>query len=280
MEEPTWLERTLNLRDDRLSHVVGVYDLSKEFYQRCGLQTGDAPCNQEHGHGFVVATASGLETQIGRDCGNRHGGLDFKEIVANASRVLEAQDRKRVLSNMVAQRDQLLAEALTAMRDCEEVGRWLTELRNLIGREKSIKSAFDKAMASEGQILLEVVAPQEEFERTRRRYRTEMLARLDGWQVARIQSPRSAIQDVVLPVVHALTEEALSKLDTRKLAAKVKEAGGVRSTLTEATNYCALARRFASKRNWVEFAKAFGPHRLRTTDRGRRILQQIIDAAK
>lgn len=274
-----WRE-SLNLQGNKLSHVVGVYDLAKELYQRCGLQTGNARCNQEHGHGFVVATTSGLETQIGRDCGNRHGGLDFKEIVANASRVLEAQDRKRVLSDMVGQRDQLLAEARAAMRDCEEVGRLLTELRNRLDREKSIKSAFDKAMASEGQVFLEVTASQEEFERTRRRYRTELLARLDGWQVARMKSPRSAIQEVALPVVHALTEEALAKLDARKLAKKVKEAGGVRSTLLAATSYCDLARRFASKRNWVAFAEAFGPDRLKTTDLGRRILQQIVDAAK
>lgn len=69
---------SLTLAEADVSHFVGGYNLAKDLYQRCGLAHGGKPCNQEHGHGFVVAAKDGQETQVGRDCGLRHLGAKLR----------------------------------------------------------------------------------------------------------------------------------------------------------------------------------------------------------
>ena len=85
------------------------------------------------------------------------------------------------------------------------------------------------------------------------------------------------LDDLVAGSLHSLTEEMLSGLNNRSLAAKSKEANEATSILIDADAYVALARRFTSRKNWQGFASAFGPDRLKTNDRGRRILQQLIE---
>ena len=48
--------------------------------------------------------------------------------------------------------------------------------------------------------------------------------------------------------------------------------------LIEGDAFVALCRRFTSRRNWESFALAFEPGRLTTTDRGHRLLKQLVES--
>jgi hypothetical protein len=133
------------------------------------------------------------------------------------------------------------------------------------------------ALSADGAVFIDWRVSDAEYQQTHRRFRREIVARIDGHSAATAQSPQPLIQVTVLPLVRSLTEETLSGLTNKSLTAKSKEANEATSILIDAKAYVALARRFTARRNWQGFASAFGPDRLRTNDRGRRILQQLID---
>ena len=57
--------------EHKLSQIIGSY----AFQDRhpCGLKT----CRQPHGNGYVATTVAGLVTNLGKDCGKTHFGLDW-----------------------------------------------------------------------------------------------------------------------------------------------------------------------------------------------------------
>ncbi|MCW5660108.1 MAG: hypothetical protein KIT60_20590 [Burkholderiaceae bacterium] len=106
----------------------------------------------------------------------------------------------------------------------------------------------------------------------------ETLARIDGHRAAMGESPAARIR-VLLPMLIGLSEENLSRFDQKSIAAKSKQVDDLSSTISEATTYVALCRRFMSRRNWLGFAAAFGQEKLKTNPRGQRILHQLVDMA-
>lgn len=265
-----WRER-IKLSEHNLARIVGGYHLGRDLWQRCGL------CNTEHGRGYVVATTAGLETQIGKDCGLKHLGARFEELERQFTVALEAQDRMKRLRELLVRRGELLSTALQAIQDCDRAAAVVSNFKHKIEREATLACVFQKAISSDGEVFIEWRASQNEFEVTRRRYRREVVARIDGYAAAISKSPKALIQGTVLPLVHSLTEQMLSGLTNKSLAAKSKEANEATSILIDANSYVALAKRFTERRNWQGFASAFGPDRLKTNDRGRRILQQLIE---
>lgn len=269
-ERPGWRER-IKLSEHNLSRIVGGYHLGQDLWQHCGL------CNTEHGRGYVVATTEGLETQIGKDCGLKHLGAKFEELEWQFTVALEAQDRMARLRALLVQKDELLSRAQQAIQACERAFFAVAEFTHKIDREPTLADVFRKAIRDDGAVVVDYRVSDDEFEVTRRRYRREVVGRIDGHAAATAKSPKPLIQGSVLPLVQSLTEEMLSGLTSKSLAAKSKEANDATSILIDADTYVALSKRFTARRNWQVFASAFGPDRLKTNDRGRRILPQLIE---
>jgi hypothetical protein len=267
---PGWRER-IKLSEHNLARIVGGYHLGRDLWQHCGL------CNTEHGRGYIVGTTEGLETQIGKDCGARHLGATFEELERQFTVTLEAQDRMKRLRELLVQRGELLSTAKRAMEECDRASAAVSEFQHKVTREPSLAEVYRKAISSDGSVYIDWRVSDDEYEVTRRRYRREVVARIDGHGAATTISPKIQIQATVLPLVHSLTEVMLANLTSRSLNAKSKEANDATSILIDAKTYVALARRFTSRKNWVAFALAFGPGRLKTNDRGRRILQQLVE---
>lgn len=269
-ERPGWRQR-IRLSEHNLARIVGGYHLGRDLWQHCGL------CNTEHGRGYVVATTEGLETQIGKDCGLKHLGARFEELERQFTVALEAQDRMKRLRELLVQKGEMLSRAQQAMQDCDRAAAAVADFRNKIDREPTLADVFRKAISSDGSVSVDYRVSNDEFEMTRRRYRREVVGRIDGHAAATTKSPKPLIQGSVLPLVHSLTEEMLSGLTNKSLTAKSKEANEATGILIEADAYVALSKRFTAHRNWLAFASAFGPDRLKTNDRGRRILQRLIE---
>lgn len=269
---------SLTVTEHDLSHFVGGYNLPKELYQRCGLSHGGKPCNQEHGHGFVVATKEGLETQVGKDCGLRHLGAKFEELEGLFTAAVKTEDVMKRLRELTSRQGELLLRAKQAILDCDRASAAVSEVKHRIGREPALADVFKHALTSDGSVYAEVRVSDREYEDTRKRYRREVFGRIDGIAAATEKSPKADIQAVVLPLVYSLTAERLVGLSGKKLEAKSKEVDDAERVLIEADAFVALCRRFRSRRNWESFALAFEPGRLPANGRGRRLLKQLIES--
>lgn len=269
-ERPGWRER-IKLSEHNLDRIVGGYNLGHDLWQHWGL------CNTEHGRGYLVATMEGLETQIGKDCGRKHLGAKFEELERQFTIALETQDRVKRLRELLVQKGEMLSTAQRAMQDCDRTAAAVAEFKHKIEREPTLADVFRKAISADGSVFVDFRVSDDEFEMTRRRYRREVVGRIDGHAAAITKSPKPLIQEIVLPLVRSLTEEMLSALTNKSLVVKSKEANEATSILIDANAYVALSKRFTARRNWLGFASAFGPDRLKTNDRGRRILQQLIE---
>lgn len=267
----------LTVTERDLSHFVGGYNLPKELYQRCGLCHGGKPCNQEHGHGFVVAIKDGLETQIGKDCGLKHLGAKFEELERHFTAAVNTEDLMKRMRDLTTKQEALLLRAKEAIADCDRASASVAELKHRIEREVSLAGVFRQAIRSDGSVYAEMRVSDREYEETRKRYRREVYGRIDGIAAATEKSPKPQIQAVAIPLFRSLTLEMLRGLTSRSLAAKSKEAGEAERILVEAEAFVALCRRFTARRNWEAFALAFGPGRVPTNDRGRRLLKQILE---
>lgn len=73
-----------------LKEVIGGYEFDEEVH--CGL-----PCNQPHNRGWLVVTTDGLVTNIGKDCGKKHFGLEFEAARVSYERERERFERKEAI---------------------------------------------------------------------------------------------------------------------------------------------------------------------------------------
>lgn len=78
----------LNPAEHKLESIIGRYAFKDKI--NCGLSN----CHRPHGKGYIVKTQPGLLTNIGKDCGKTHFGVDFETLSRKFDRdVTEAQNR-------------------------------------------------------------------------------------------------------------------------------------------------------------------------------------------
>lgn len=64
----------LNPKNHKLDTIIGNYYFGDKV--PCGLSS----CHTPHSKGYLVSTSSGLETNIGKDCGKKYFGVDFETL--------------------------------------------------------------------------------------------------------------------------------------------------------------------------------------------------------
>ena len=79
--------------EHKLDSIIGRYMFRDKI--NCGLSS----CHQPHGRGYIVTTKAGITTNIGKDCGKKHFGVDFETVSRKFDRdVTEKQNRDRINS--------------------------------------------------------------------------------------------------------------------------------------------------------------------------------------
>lgn len=77
----------------QLDAIIGRYMFGVKV--NCGLSS----CHQPHGRGYIVTTKAGITTNIGKDCGRNHFGVDFETTSRKFDRdITEKQNRDRLNS--------------------------------------------------------------------------------------------------------------------------------------------------------------------------------------
>lgn len=79
--------------EHKLDAIIGRYMFRDKV--NCGLSS----CHQPHGRGYIVTTKAGITTNIGKDCGRKHFGVDFETTSRKFDRdITEKQNRDRLNS--------------------------------------------------------------------------------------------------------------------------------------------------------------------------------------
>jgi len=81
----------------KLETILGNYT-EKEFVT-CGLSS----CHTKHGKGYLVKVADGTLTNIGKDCGKTHFGVNFEAMRQNFDRDIQNKERRENLKSFQAQ---------------------------------------------------------------------------------------------------------------------------------------------------------------------------------
>ena len=101
-----------------LKAIIGRYVFPDKI--RCGLSN----CHTPHAKGYLVVTADGHETNIGKDCGSRYFGVDFDELSRRFDRdLLDTENRER-LTNF-SFRSEELERRIVSLRQSERGADWI-----------------------------------------------------------------------------------------------------------------------------------------------------------
>lgn len=110
----------------QLHDVIGTYAFPE--FVPCGLST----CHQPHKKGYVAITKDGRKTNIGKDCGTTHFGVNFRDLAVTLDRQVREQDQREIVTS-----------------GKNKALRWLAELEDLKGKGEGHGASWvQKQMAS------------------------------------------------------------------------------------------------------------------------------------
>ncbi len=105
-------------KDVKLETIIGNY--TESDFVRCGLSN----CHTKHGKGYLVKVEDGTVTNIGKDCGKTHFGVDFEAMRQNFDRDIQTKERRE---NLKAFQNQIPAfrEIIAVVRTEEAGADWV-----------------------------------------------------------------------------------------------------------------------------------------------------------
>ena len=93
-----------------LETIIGNY--TESDFVRCGLSS----CHKKHGKGYLVKIEDGTVTNIGKDCGKTHFGVDFESMRQNFDRDIQNKERRenlKAFQNHIPEFRKIIAEVRT-----------------------------------------------------------------------------------------------------------------------------------------------------------------------
>lgn len=115
----------LDPNQHKLESVIGRYVFGDMV--KCGLSN----CHTPHARGYIVATKSGLETNIGKDCGKRYFGFDFDHMAKQFDSDMAAYENRDILWNFSFQIEEL-EEKIATLRTSEKGADWVNKNTNTL----------------------------------------------------------------------------------------------------------------------------------------------------
>lgn len=109
----------------KLDSVIGRYVFGDMV--KCGLSN----CHTLHARGYIVATKSGRETNIGKDCGKKYFGLDFDHMAKQFDIDMAAYENREILWSFSFQIEELEAK-IAALRMSDKGADWVNRNANAL----------------------------------------------------------------------------------------------------------------------------------------------------
>lgn len=268
----------LRCEKDELDRIVGKYEFTEQQSLRCGLNG----CNKLHWHGWVVRTKAGRETHCGRNCGEREFGVSWTEVEAEYRAAEERFARQSVIQQTLLDRGAMLEHAERMVIEMTTLWARVSLIRDLIAKERPLLQELEKAMKSDGKI---VVGRQVDSETARGmggkigRVEQHTIATVLGIQaLANPGSPVVKLRNFAVLPLRQFAVDDLPKLDDKALKKKTAEITAIRSHIADAERFLAQARQFCTSANMAQLSKlteAVPPKSRR--DRLRRIERQLLE---
>jgi len=108
----------LDPNQHELKSIIGRYAFKDKL--RCGLSS----CHTPHNRGYIVATKSGLETNIGKDCGKKHFGVDFNDMSRQFERDVTEKENRETLWSFHFRLDDIL-QTIDCIRRANRGADWI-----------------------------------------------------------------------------------------------------------------------------------------------------------
>ncbi|NHV25855.1 hypothetical protein [Burkholderia sp. D-99] len=252
---------------DDLDYIVGKYGFSKDKQLQCGLNG----CNHWHQHGFIVATKSGLETHCGQDCGQREFGVVWDELTAEFERQTKAETRRKLIEDMLKDRDELLSHAREMQTRLSGACRQIRVVLDEVAKESAFSSALDRVLMDGGRIMVAVKIDKGIGAAPGQRGANANIATIGVVRgvdaVAKCQTVGSSFEWQVVRPLLSLTADSVEAMSDKEIATSVIKMRDFRTELQAANAFLASAAQFLSIDNLTAFErlKETLPSRARTS---------------
>lgn len=238
-----------------LDYIVGKYGFSKDKQLQCGLNG----CNHWHQHGFIIATKSGDETHCGQDCGRREFGVVWDELTAELDRQEKAETRRKLVGDVLKDRNELLAEAREMQALLSDACAGVRAVREEISKEVAFASALERALINGGKITAAVKVDKDIGAAKGQRGANANIA-----TIGQIRGGEAALQyhvvgatferQAIRPLL-GLTVESVESMSDKAVSAAAIQIRDLRVELQAAKAFLTSAGQFISIDNLAAFEK-------------------------
>lgn len=252
----------------KLKEIIGSYTFDALI--PCGLST----CHQPHGSGFLVVTAEGMETNIGRICGKRHFSVEFTQMSRVFLRAVREQQNREFLWEVKHRLPAITAE-VSALKSGQDGASWIYSRINLLtGKSVSLPTPITNAVRQavrrgDGALTVERAATTEERD-TRaaagevtglvRRDRIsafveEQVGQLDGFSALTPGNGLREILGAIEPFLSTLPDADIDNLSDKQLRELSKVGGELETNLERLRTVIAAGRRLLVRQNVQQLAR-------------------------
>lgn len=132
----------LDPKQHELKAIIGRYAFLDKL--RCGLSS----CHSPHNRGYVVVTKSGLETNIGKDCGKTHFHVDFNDMSRQFERDVNEKENRETLWSFHFRLDEVM-RTIESIRKDKRGADWLyRRSRPLVDINQGVPTAIVRQIGS------------------------------------------------------------------------------------------------------------------------------------
>lgn len=153
----------LNPAEHELDAAIGFYPF--KYKVSCGLTT----CHQPHMKGFIVKTKNGVLTNIGKDCGKTHFGVEFETLTKQLDRAYKESENRKKLDSFKFQLE-MLEDNINHLRYQVKGADWVYNNSNKLASlggdcdETIVRKVNEMAKARANTLTLSTEATDEEIQ--------------------------------------------------------------------------------------------------------------------
>jgi len=147
VESQPGFKQEINPKEVKLDAIIGRYRLPD--YVVCGLSS----CHHKHFCGYLVTTKEGTITNIGKDCGKTHFGVDFETLSRKFDRDMANAERRETLQAAQAKLDGWLSEVDT-LKDQDKGASWLNkQIKAIRDLPEKVRDALGKMVRDRSPVV-------------------------------------------------------------------------------------------------------------------------------
>lgn len=250
----------------KLKEIIGSYTFGTMI--PCGLST----CQQPHANGFLVVSADGRVTNLGRICGQRHFSVEFTQMSRIFLAAVRAQNNREFLWEVKNRLPTITAE-VSVTRSEQYGASWInTRINQLIGRSGSLPAPIVNAVRQairrgDGLLVTQRAATTEErdaatldvkgLEHMRRslNFVEDHVGQLDGFAALATGNGLKEIVGAIEQFAGVLAEAQIDSLPDKQLRELSKIASELEPNLTRLRTMISAGRRLLVRQNIQQLSK-------------------------